>query len=186
MATTILKNLKEAKKGNPAAHLRNAITYIMNPEKTENGLWVTGNCGITSDEIYNAMMETKNVFQKKWGRQGYHFVISFPPGETDEKTCFSIGKEFCENYFGDRYEYVMAVHNDHEHMHCHIVFNSVGRLDGSKYRYVDGDWEKYIQPLTDSLALKHGLSKLEYEKGRKKHLMQNMPQKKAVSLHGKR
>lgn len=168
MATTILKNLKEAKKGNPAAHLRNAITYIMNPEKTENGLWVTGNCGITSDEIYNAMMETKNVFQKKWGRQGYHFVISFPPGETDEKTCFSIGKEFCENYFGDRYEYVMAVHNDHEHMHCHIVFNSVGRLDGSKYRYVDGDWEKYIQPLTDSLALKHGLSKLEYEKGRKK------------------
>lgn len=63
---------------------------------------------------------------------------------------------------------IMAVHNDHEHMHCHIVFNSVGRLDGSKYRYVDGDWEKYIQPLTDSLALKHGLSKLEYEKGRKK------------------
>ena len=56
-------------------------------------------------------METKNVFQKKWGRQGYHFVISFPPGETDEKTCFSIGKEFCENYFGDRYEYVMAVTN---------------------------------------------------------------------------
>lgn len=168
MATTILKNLKEAKKGNPAAHLRNAITYIMNPEKTENGLWVTGNCGITSDEIYNAMMETKNVFQKKWGRQGYHFVISFPPGETDEKTCFSIGKEFCENYFGDRYEYVMAVHNDHEHMHCHIVFNQSAGSTGSKYRYVDGDWEKYIQPLTDSLALKHGLSKLEYEKGRKK------------------
>ena len=65
MATTILKNLKEAKKGNPAAHLRNAITYIMNPEKTENGLWVTGNCGITSDEIYHTMMETKNVFQIK-------------------------------------------------------------------------------------------------------------------------
>lgn len=66
MATTILKNLKEAKNRKPSAHLHNAINYIMNPEKTEKGLWISSNCGITSQEIYDAMMTTKNEFNKTW------------------------------------------------------------------------------------------------------------------------
>lgn len=168
MATTILKNLKEAKNRKPSQHLHNAINYIMNPEKTENGLWIGSNCGITSQEIYDAMMSTKNEFNKTWGRQGYHYVISFKPGEADERTCYNVGKEFCEKYLGEGYEYVYAVHNDHAHMHCHIVFNSVGRYDGSKYRYVNGDWEKYIQPVTDEIAEKYGLSRLEYDKSNKR------------------
>ena len=112
MATTILKNLKEAKNRKPSQHLQNAISYIMNPEKTENGLWVGSNCGITAQEIYSSMMTTKNEFHKTWGRQGYHFVISFRPGEADERTCYNVGKEFCEKYLGEGYEYVYAVHND--------------------------------------------------------------------------
>ena len=55
MATTILKNLKEAKNRKPSQHLQNAINYILNPDKTENGLWVGSNCGITSQEIYDAI-----------------------------------------------------------------------------------------------------------------------------------
>ena len=101
MATTILKNLKEAKNRKPSQHLQNAISYIMNPEKTENGLWVGSNCGITAQEIYSSMMTTKNEFHKTWGRQGYHFVISFRPGEADERTCYNVGKEFCEKYLGE-------------------------------------------------------------------------------------
>lgn len=168
MATTILKNIKEAKNRKPSQHLQNAISYIMNPEKTENGLWVGSNCGITAQEIYSSMMTTKNEFHKTWGRQGYHFVISFRPGEADERTCYNVGKEFCEKYLGEGYEYVYAVHNDHAHMHCHIVFNSVGRYDGTKYRYVNGDWEKYIQPVTDEITEKYGLSRLEYDKSDKR------------------
>ena len=168
MATTILKNLKEAKNRKPSQHLHNAINYIMNPEKTENGLWIGSNCGITSQEIYDAMMITKNEYNKTWGRQGYHYVISFKHGEADERTCFNVAKEFCEKYLGDGYEYVFAVHNDHAHMHAHIVFNSVGRYDGSKYRYVNGDWEKYIQPVTDEITEKYGLSRLEYDKSDKR------------------
>lgn len=168
MATTILRNLKEAKNRKASVHLHNAIDYIMNPEKTENGLWIGSNCGVTSQEIYDAMMTTKNEFNKTWGRQGYHFVISFKPGEADERMCFNVAKEFCEKYLGQGYEYVFAVHNDHAHMHAHIVFNSVGRYDGSKYRYVNGDWEKYIQPVTDEITEKYGLSRLEYDKSDKR------------------
>lgn len=168
MATTILKNIKEAAKGRPSQHLINSIKYIMNPDKTEGGLWVGSNAGVTPDEIYDCMMSTKKEYGKENGRQGYHYVISFPPGACDEATCFKVGKEFCEAYFGDGYEYVFAVHNDHEHMHCHIVFNSVGRMDGSKYRYVNGDWEKYIQPVTDKITEKYGLGRLEYDKSSKR------------------
>ena len=106
MATTILRNMKEAKNRKPSAHLHNAIDYIMNPEKTENGMWIGSNCGITSQEIYDAMMTTKNEFNKTWGRQGYHFVISFK-GSLARIYCYSNNKyseqiwisKFCAKIF---------------------------------------------------------------------------------------
>lgn len=48
-------------------------------------------------------------------------------------------------------------------MHGHIVFNSVNRMSGYKYRYKNGDWEKYIQPITDRICEKHGVAPLEYD-----------------------
>ena len=168
MAVTVLKNIKESKKGKASQHLCNAIKYIMNPDKTEDNLWIGSNCGTNADEIYQSMIITKKDYQKEWGRQGYHFVISFPPGEADEATCYSVGKEFCEQYLGNNYDYCFAVHNDHDHMHCHIVFNSVDRMSGNKYRYVNGDWEKSIQPVTDELCRKYGLKELVYDKDKRR------------------
>ena len=167
LAVTVLNHLKESSGGNKAAHLKNCIYYIMNPEKTEAGLWTGGNVGREPGQIYKAMMDTKNDWGKRNGRQGYHFVISFRPQEADEETAYAVGKEFCERYLGDSYDYCFAVHNDQAHKHCHIVFNSVSRIDGHKYRYVNGDWERDIQPITDLLCQKYGLSELVYEKGKK-------------------
>ena len=39
-----------------------------------------------------------------------------------------------------------------DHVHSHIVFNSVSFVDGKKYRYEKGDWAKYIQPITNKLC----------------------------------
>ena len=162
LAITKLGNIKESKKGSPSAHLRRSIFYIVNPQKTEEGKWVGSNCGVTPEEIYDSMMFTKKLYGKEWGRQGYHFVLSFPPGEADERRAYDIGKEFCEELLSE-YDYVYAVHNDQAHMHVHIVFNSVSRIDSYKYRYENGDWQKMIQPVTDRLCEKYGLSTLEYD-----------------------
>ena len=164
MAITKLGYIGECKKGNKATHLYNAIHYIVNPKKTENGLWVGGNCGLKCSEAYDEMMRTKELFQKYNGRQGYHFVISFSPGEATEKKAFDVANDFCKKLFGDEYEYIFAVHNDQPHTHIHIVFNSVDRIDGLKYRYLKGDWEKKIQPITDNICKKYGLSELVYDK----------------------
>ena len=134
MAITKILNIKETS-GNPGRHLYNSVRYIMNPEKTGDGLLVGGNAGSEPWEVYSTMLDTKNAWGKTLGRQGYHFVISWKPGEADEQRAYAVAREFCEEYLGDSYDYVFAIHNDQGHMHGHIVFNSVNRDNGYKYRY---------------------------------------------------
>ena len=159
-------HMKESK-GNPASHLQNAINYILDVKhggaKTDFGRWVGGNSGIEADEVFKNFMDTKEFYDKFDGRQGYHFAISFAKGETDAETCFEIMREFCEEFLKDNYDYVYAVHIDKGHMHGHIIFNSVARTTGLKYHYVKGDWEKYIQPITDKICVKHNLDPLSFE-----------------------
>ena len=164
MAITKITNIGENRgAGSRAAHLKNALKYIMNPKKTEGMTLVGSNCGADPEECFERMMETKELYGKTGGRQGYHIVISFKPGECDEATAMAIGRDFCEQYLGDDYDYAFAVHNDQVHMHIHIVFNSVNRQNTLKYHYKNGDWEKWIQPVTDELCRKYGVSVLEYD-----------------------
>lgn len=152
------------------AHLRNAINYVLdvknNGEKTERGLWVGGNSGTDHKEALQQFLETKKEFGKMDARQGYHFVLSFKEGEGDAKRIYAIAKEFCERYLGEGYDYLFAVHTDKPHLHAHIIFNSVSRIDGRKYHYKKGDWEKHIQPVTDAVTKKHGLEKLTFDENR--------------------
>lgn len=145
-----------------SSHLRNGIAYILNEEKTRKGLLVDSNCGTGAAEIFVRMMETKKEYGKTDGRQGYHFILSFLPGEGDAETVYRIGSEFAEKYLQNRYDYVTAVHEDQEHLHIHLIFNSVS-YDGYKYHYANGDWEKEIQPLTNHLAKKYGFSEILLE-----------------------
>jgi hypothetical protein len=75
-------------------------------------------------------------------------------------------KEFSEEFLGDDYEAVYSVHVDKEHCHGHLVFNSVNMNTGKKYEYKKGDWKYEIQPITNRLCEKHGLSIMpaEYSK----------------------
>ncbi|MCR5212433.1 MAG: relaxase/mobilization nuclease domain-containing protein [Lachnospiraceae bacterium] len=164
MAITKIINIGGNSPTDGARHLKAALKYIMNPKKTSDGIFVGGNCGNTVEECYSSMMQTKADWDKTDGRQAYHIVLSFPPGEGDEETIFAVAKEFCEEYLGNGYEYAFSVHNDQPHLHAHIIFNSVNRLTGVKYHYNNGDWERYMQPVTDRICEKYGLSKLHYEK----------------------
>lgn len=166
MAITKLLNIKENKKGTPSSGLYGCINYILNEEKTKEHLWVGGNCGTEVQDVYQTMLETKRSFEKMNGRQGYHFILSFQPGEVNAEQAYRVVNEFCEKYLRNDYDYVFAIHDDREHLHGHICFNSISRTTGYKYRYEPGDWEKYIQPITDRVCENHGLEKLKYEEQR--------------------
>lgn len=170
MAITKMMHMKEDPKYTPQ-HLINAINYVLDVKhlgkKTDFGKWVGGNVGLHSQEIIQAFLDTKRFWGKEDGRQGYHFVLSFGEDENvDEQTCYNILSEFCEKYLGDSFDYMFAVHTDKEHMHGHIIFNSLNRETGYKYHYKQGDWEKYIQPVTDEICKNYGLKELTYKKER--------------------
>ncbi len=82
---------------------------------------------------YEQMCETKQTFGKELGRQGYHVVLSCSVGEGDPQTMYQLMQEFIEEYLGNRYEALFAVHVDKGHLHSHIVFNSVSMIDGYMY-----------------------------------------------------
>lgn len=111
-------------------HCEKAIEYILDGEKTKGGFLAGGNCGATPEAAYGAMMDTKMLYGKNWDRQGYHFVLSFPPGEVTAEKAMELMNRFCERYFGEEYDYVTAAHDNQEHKHGHIIFNSVSR-DGA-------------------------------------------------------
>ena len=158
MAITKMRHVKEAGGSNG---LKRSVTYIMNPAKTEEGLLIGGNAGTSPGEVFTIMMDTKQHFEKTGGRQGYHFVLSWKPGDITKELAYEVAGEFCERYLGDDYDYVYAVHTDQPHIHAHIFFNSINRRTGYKYRYEKGDWEKFIQPVTDEVCRRHGLPVLD-------------------------
>lgn len=150
-------------------HLEQAISYILDKEKTQGGRLVTGiNC--QPGKAYEQMAATKQKYGKTDKRQGYHLIISFEAGEVTPDTAFEIIRKFVEEYLEQEYEAVLAVHDNTAHVHGHIIFNSVNYQNGRKYRYEKGEWAKKIQPITNRLCEEYGLSIIEIEEyGRKRN-----------------
>lgn len=162
MAITKIMHMNSEKNRNPAQHLQNALEYIQNPDKTEK-LFLVGSVNCLPETAFEQMMDTKKLFQKTDKRQGYHIVLSLKPGEGTPEIAFDMVRRFTEEFLGDKYEAVYAVHIDKDHIHSHIVWNSVSLMDGRKYDYRKGDWKHVIQPITNKLCKEYGLSIIEAE-----------------------
>lgn len=104
------------------------------------------------------MRQTKEQFGKTDKRQGYHIILSFAEGEVDAATAFEITGKFAKEYLGSDYEALYTVHDNTDHIHAHIIFNSVSFRTGNKYHYKKGDWAEKIQPVTNRLCMEYGLS----------------------------
>ena len=147
-----------------AMHLANAISYIKDEEKTQSGSLVgSHNCNV--DSALQEMLATKRKFGKMDKRQGYHFIISFRKQEVRPETAMEITQKFVERYFGDDFQCFYATHDNTEHVHSHILFNSVSWRTGKKYRYEKGDWAREIQPIVNELCKEYGLSIQDIEVG---------------------
>ena len=166
MAITKILNIKESEGRNPASHLKNALEYIQNPDKTEECVLVGGiNC--LPDTAFEQMEETKNIFHKTGKRQGYHVIISFSPEEkvTAEQAMYVL-EHFAKDVLGNDYEAVYAVHTDREHMHGHLIWNSVSMTTGKKYNSPKGNWKNHLQPITNKYCDELGLSIMPAEYSR--------------------
>ena len=142
-----------------------ALHYIGNERKTApphaDRLRTGINC--TVETAYAEMQATKRRWNKCGGILGYHIIHSYAPGEVTPQEAHAAGVEFARRLLGERYEAVVATHLDREHLHCHIVFNSVSLVDGSKYR---SDFKSYFGTLrgtSNAVSRERGLSVIEPE-----------------------
>ena len=144
--------------------LGNAVDYICNPVKA--GFQTAINC--TLDKAFLQMQATKQRWDKYGGILGYHIVHSYAPGEVTPEQAHEAGVEFAQRLLGDKYEAVVCTHTDRDHLHCHIVFNSVSFLDGRKYR---SDFKSYFHDLRDTsnaVSREYGFSVIDSD-GKGKH-----------------
>ena len=119
------------------------------------------NC--TVENCYLDMQRTKERFGKPGGVVGYHLVHSYVPGETTPELAHEAGVEFARRLLGDKYEAVICTHINKEHLHCHIVFNSVSFVDGVKYRNAFKDYFEDIRGISNEVSRKYGFSVIQPE-----------------------
>ncbi len=151
-------------KNQTSSGMRNVLAYVSKAEKTEleDKKYVT-NLNCSADTAYEEFNATQNLYHKNSGRLYYHLVQSFPSEyEIAPELAHKIAVEFAEKALR-KYECVVATHIDREHIHSHIVFNSVSFEDGRKY-HSDKNTVQELMNLSDEICRKYGVQTLEKQK----------------------
>lgn len=156
MATfTAIKNTTQS-----GGAMRGSLNYIKRKDKT---LWgdrqlVSGwNC--VAQSAYDEMMTTKRRHGKTGGRMFYQFVQSFSPEEkVAPEEVHIIGLELAQCLFPD-FEVVVATHVDTDHLHNHLIVNSVSWKDGKKLHQNAADLQRQ-RLVSDEICAAHGLTVL--------------------------
>lgn len=109
---------------------------------------------------YQSFLEEKRLWDKDSGRMCAHNVISF---HKDEKItleeALEFGKEFAEKWF-EGFQTLLAVHMDREHIHIHLITNTVSFYDGHKLHTTNWELEEMKQ-LTNQMCREKGLTVAE-------------------------
>nr|WP_302247260.1 relaxase/mobilization nuclease domain-containing protein [uncultured Blautia sp.] len=152
------------KRTNTHGAMRNCIEYVLRQDKTSELLtYVTGpycHDEINYDLVYRTFLEEKKMWDKDTGRMYAHNIISWHKDEqiTPEQA-FEFGKQFAETWFSG-FQTLVAVHKDKDHIHCHLVTNSVSYEDGRKLHNTKKDLERMKQ-FTNQMCRERGLTVAE-------------------------
>lgn len=161
--------------------LDHCVNYVLNPQKADLGrvldyientdktippdgsaiLETAINCQL--ETAYQEMLATKRRWNKNGGVLGYHLIHSYAPGEVTPEQAHALGVEFARQLLGDRYEVVISTHLDHDHLHNHVLFNSVSCIDGKKYRDNFKAYFGDIRGTSNAVSHRHGLSVIKPE-----------------------
>ena len=145
-----------------AVSLQDALDYAANRDKTEQSCFESS-YACTLETAFADMRQTKERWHKLGGVQGYHLVQSFAAGEVTPELAHQIAQELADRVLGRRYEYVIGTHLNTGHIHSHIVWNSVSRIDGKKYHSNGKSYVTEIRAVSDELCRKYKLSVIDTE-----------------------
>ena len=123
---------------NSSASLKQTLDYITKEEdknhREKTNIYLVGTHNMNTQNFLREMEDVKHEFHKLGGQTQKHYVISFKPNEniTPEKA-MDFAQEFIEKtkQFNDR-QIAYACHEDKDHLHVHLVVNTVSFIDGRK------------------------------------------------------
>ena len=141
--------------------LKKAIDYICNGDKTDDEIYVTTHL-CSRENAHKEFELTKKQFNSKTKTLAHHLIQSFVPEEVSFKEAHQVGIELCEKILGGKYEYVLATHIDKDHIHNHIIFNSIDVDEGKVYHSYYGSYMN-IRNQSDKLCKEHNLSVIDQE-----------------------
>lgn len=122
-------------------------------KKAENTVGIF--CSDNYKEAFENFQEIKEFYNKLEDRQYKHFVHSFKPNEIDQEKSLEMTVKLCKEFFPQNQVFI-AQHTDREHIHNHIVVNSVNIDNGEKFYYEKEQFEKW-RDRADELAHEYGL-----------------------------
>lgn len=142
---------------NNKVSLKKTLNYICKEEKTDKKLILGKDC--IPENAYEEMMEVKKLYKKLEGRDKIHFVQAFSPKDKlTYEEAHEIGLKMAEYFKG--FQVVIATHIDKEHIHNHIVLNTVNFETGLKFHQSRQDLQK-IKELSNRICKEYGLTVTE-------------------------
>ena len=141
--------------------LKKAIDYICNGDKTDDKSYITTHL-CSRENAHKEFELTKKQFNSRTKMLAHHLVQSFVPEEVSFEEAHQVGIELCEKILGGKYEYVLATHIDKDHIHNHIIFNSIDVDEGKIYHSYYGSYMN-IRNQSDRLCKEHNLSVIGQE-----------------------
>ena len=139
--------------------IRQVMTYVTNPDKTEKRFYTTGiNCEVK--DAVKQMQFVKTFYGKENGILAFHAYQSFNEGEVTPEIAHEIGVKLANEMWGDRFQVVVSTHLNTQHLHNHFVINSVSFKDGKKY-YSNLENTALLRKISDEICEEYGLSVLK-------------------------
>lgn len=138
-----------------ADHLKHLIDYVSQESKTMGkDLIHCEEC--TLEFAYRDFFLVKKMAGKPGGVLAHQIIQSFEPGEVSVKQAHQLGMELAKRAIPG-YQYIVCTHTDRDHIHNHIVFNSVSYLTQRKYLGSKASL-RVMQAISDDLCREYGLS----------------------------
>ena len=141
--------------------LKKAIDYICNGDKTYDEIYVTTHL-CSRENAHKEFELTRKQFNSRTKTLAHHLIQSFVPEEVSFEEAHRVGIELCEQILEGKYEYVLATHIDKNHIHNHIIFNSIDVDEGKIYHSYYGSYMN-IRNQSDRLCKEHDLSVIDQE-----------------------
>ena len=136
------------------ANIKRIITYVIQDKKTTTDLITGKDC--MAESCLEEMLYTKDLYNKTGGRQYIHIIQSFDPKDNLTPTqVHNAGLKLANTFNG--FQVLVATHIDKEHLHNHLVVNSVSFENGYKIQMNKKDLQ-YLKDYSDKICLEMGAS----------------------------